>query len=195
MIDNLFRPAFDKAFIVPVVAKLERIAWVSPNRLTFAALLTGMLTIPLLAMHWSWFAIFVLAASGYLDNLDGGFARYLEMSDPKGAVFDIISDRIVEFSVIMGLYLYDPSRAFLCIMMLGSSLVCVTSFLIVGMFSENRSDKSFHYSPGLMERTEAFVAFGLMMLFPSYFHLLAWSFVTLVFVTAAIRVFQYELNV
>ena len=73
---------------------------------------------------------------------------------------DISSDRLVEFAIVFGLLIIDPStRAIPAALMLGSILVCVTTFLIVGMFTDNHTQKSFFYDVGLMERAEAFFVF------------------------------------
>ena len=131
--------------------------------------------------------------TGFLDTLDGSLARHLKTTSPKGTVFDITSDRLVEFSIILGLYAFDPThRALGTLLMLGSVLICVTSFLVVGIFEDNQTEKGFHYSPGIMERAEAFLFFGAMILFPSYFMILAILFTSLVFLTAVIRLSQFS---
>ena len=75
--------------------------------------------------------------------------------------------------------------------MLGSMLLCITSFLVVGIFVANDSHKSFHYNPGIMERAEAFIFFIAMMLWPSAFVGLAMLFSLLVTLTAIIRLTQF----
>lgn len=50
--------------------------------------------------------------------------------------------------------------------------------------SPNISEKGFHYSPGLVERAEAFLFFIAMILYPRYFYLLAYLFTVLVFLTS-----------
>lgn len=46
-----------------------------------------------------------------------------------GTILDIIFDRIVEFAIIFGLFTVDPvHRAGIALFMLGSILICVTSF-------------------------------------------------------------------
>ena len=137
-------------------------------------------------------AFIALITSGFFDTLDGSLARSQQATSNRGAVFDIIADRAVEWGVILGLYFYDPSRSLLCLLMMGSILLCITSFLVVGMFQENTSEKSFHYSPGLMERAEAFIFFSLMILLPQFFTVLAILFVALVLLTAILRAYQFK---
>ncbi len=143
-------------------------------------------------MELPYLAFTLLIITGYLDILDGSVARAVGYPSSIGAVLDIVSDRIVEFSVIVGLFAVDPvSRGLICLLMSGSVLICITSFLVVGIFVPNTGEKSFHYSPGLMERSEAFLFFGLMMLFPSLFMWLGILFVVLVALTAVIRVKEF----
>lgn len=52
-------------------------------------------------------------------------------------------------------------------------------------------EKNFHYSPGVMERAEAFIFFIAMMLWPSAFGKLAALFSVLVLFTAGIRLHQF----
>ena len=156
----------------------------------------GVSALPALALGLPLLALGLIVFSGYLDTLDGSLARHQQKTTPHGAALDIVSDRAVEFArLFLGLYCVDPmSRGLPAILMLGSVLICVTSFLIVGLFSENSSEKSFHYSPGLVERAEAFLIFAAMILFPSSFIFLTYLFSFLVFLTAAIRMVQFILR-
>ena len=69
-------------------------------------------------------------------------------------------------------------------MILLANLLCITSFLVVGIFVEQNSNKSFFYHEGLMERAEAFIFFILMMLIPQWFAFLAVVYTILVLLTA-----------
>lgn len=194
MIDSYFRSHYQTIAINPILNRVIALN-ISPQTITTLALLLGV-SIPFsLFFGYSLPALILLIASGYLDTLDGSLARALGNLSPQGAVLDIVFDRIVEFSIILGLFLVDPlSRGLICLMMLGSILICVSSFLVVGIFLENDSTKSFHYSPGIMERTEAFIFFALMIVFPTLFSLLACLFTLLVTITALIRIWQFRQN-
>ncbi|MCH9770293.1 MAG: CDP-alcohol phosphatidyltransferase family protein [Gammaproteobacteria bacterium] len=192
MIELHIRPLYQKICVDPVVNLLRHQRFCSPLFITFLALLTGIACFIALyfgAMYW---AVATLIISGYLDTLDGSIARAQGAASPKGAVLDIVVDRIVEFLILLGLYFIAPeTRALPIIWMMGASWVCVTSFLVVGVFTENKSHKGFHYSTGLMERFEAFLFFLLMILIPAWFMPLAWVYVALVLFTAAFRVYQF----
>lgn len=191
MIDSYLRPKVQSSLIEPLARPFIRL---HPTLLTAIALFLGIATIPTLVTGHPIAAAALLLLSGLFDTLDGTVARLQKRTSPKGAAFDIVSDRIVEFSAIFGLYLVEPnSRATLSLLMLGAILLCITSFLVVGIFTENESQKSFHYSSGVMERTEAFIFFLAMMLWPSAFTALSLAFTLLVAMTGLWRIYQFSL--
>jgi len=191
MLDRLFRSIYQRYLIEPILSR-PFIRTMAPNYLTLAGLLFGLMWLPLLAFGHSWMAVSCLMISGYLDTLDGAIARYMDRRSDLGAALDISCDRLVELAVILGLFMADPhARALPSLLMLGSVLICVTTFLVVGIFSQNGSDKSFHYSPGLMERAEAFTLWIFMALWPQHFELCAYTFTLLVLSTALIRLLQF----
>jgi len=195
MLEEKIRPFFQPILIEPVAKLIVKYTPFSANIITALSCLVGLLVIPFAYCHWIFQAVCCLWLSGYLDILDGSVARISKSAGETGTVYDITSDRLVEFAVILSLFLIDPTaRSLSCILMLGSVLVCVTSFLVVGLFIPNHSDKGFHYSPGLMERFEAFFLFTLMYLLPEHFALIANLFSALVFFTAARRLYCFQRN-
>jgi len=190
MLETYIRQPYQQALVNPIAKMLSK--KVTPNQLTVLSGVIGLLVLPCLYFGTYILAILLLLVSGYLDTLDGTLARLTDQSSNWGSVLDITVDRVVEFVVILSLWLVAPEmRSFWIIMMFGSILLCITSFLVVGIFSTNQSEKSFHYSPGLMERAEAFAFFIAMMIFPAWFSLLAFIFCMLVVVTAIIRLKQF----
>jgi phosphatidylglycerophosphate synthase len=189
MIDSNYRKIYQKVCVDPILPFIIRI---SPQIITLLSCLTGLMAFIFIVLDFPWVAFLALMVSGFLDTLDGSVARYLNVASSKGAALDIVSDRMVEFFVIMGLYFVDPAlRAFPSLLMLGSILLCITTFLVVGMFVENKSVKSFFYSPGLIERGEAFIFFSIMILFPSSFISAAYLFSSLTFFTAVFRLYEF----
>ena len=183
MIDSYLRSPYQR-----ILDPIARILRLNPTLVTLIGAACGIALIPASPP----IAILLLLLSGFCDTLDGTLARLKKMSSPAGTLLDIVSDRLVESAVIIHLYLVDPTRGLFCLLMLASILLCITSFLCVGIFSENRSEKSFHYSPGIMERTEAFAFFIAMIALPSLFVPLSLAFATLVALTALIRVVQFS---
>ena len=190
MLESVLRETIQKHWVDGFVTRLHQ-KHISPNQVTAVAMISGvgaglclMIQLPLLAMVLMWF-------SGYLDMVDGSLAR-CSTASPQGAAFDIISDRVVEASIILGLFTLHPDKGFLCLLVLSSILVCVTSFLVVGIFTQNDGGKSFHYSRGLIERAEAFIFFSAMMIWPAGFSLLASILVILVCWTTVVRVLEFD---
>ena len=188
MIDSKMQGTYQKICIDPLM-RLSIFRKIHPTALTAMACLTGLCILPSLAFKLPILALFFLFCSGFLDTLDGSVARLENKTSNLGTVLDIVSDRIVECAVIIGLFLVEPTvRALPTLILLGSVLICVTSFLVVGIFTQNTSEKGFHYSPGLIERAEAFLFFALMILFPPFFIFLAYFFSFLVLLTALLRI-------
>lgn len=193
MIEIYVRKSFQKICIDTIANNLAKN--LSPNFITILSLIFGLCVPILLIDHFNFTAVIFLLLSGYCDMLDGSVARAQNKITEFGAALDIICDRIVEFSVIFGLYLIAPNtRSLVIISMLGSILLCITSFLVVGIFTKNNSNKSFHYSPGLMERAETFLFFIMMILLPQYFDLLGITFTLLVIWTASYRLFEFKIK-
>ncbi len=191
MLDSYSR-SFYQIYCIDPLLKWPFWKSVHPHMMTAAAGIVGIAICPLLAIGWSNWALGALILTGFLDTLDGSLARYYCRTSSQGAAFDIFCDRLVEFAIVLGLYFVDPpGRSLLTLCMLGSVLLCVTTFLVVGIFSQNHSYKSFYYSPGLMERTEAFILFAAMIAWPTQFWWLASLFSALVLLTAAIRLGQF----
>ncbi|EKD70346.1 MAG: phosphatidoglycerophosphate synthase [uncultured bacterium] len=191
MLETHLRSFYQRYFIDPVV-KFYFIRSISPNWFTLAACVIGMSVFPMLWLKQYGIATLLLLISGYCDTLDGTLARNMNKTSNIGTVYDILSDRIVECAVILGLFTIDTvHRGAFTLAMLSSVLICVTSFLVVGIFTSNNTEKSFYYSPGLIERAEAFIFFIIMIWLPQHFNLLASLFTILVLCTAYYRIRQF----
>lgn len=194
MIEHYLRPQYQRLCVNPIAGVLTQ--HVSPNQITLLSGLLGLLVLPAVLTHQIFLAVVLLLLSGYCDTLDGSLARLTNHSSNWGSVLDIMTDRMVEITLVIALWAVDPSqRGMEAMLMMASMLLCITSFLVVGIFQENDSEKSFHYSPGLMERAEAFAFFIAMLLCPSQFQPLAWCFVVLVTWTAIYRIYEYSILV
>lgn len=190
MLESRARSHYQRWLVEPVAKQLYQRC--HANHVTLFAVLIGVSVLPLLYWQHPWLAAIALLLSGYLDTLDGTLARLAEHASDLGSCFDIVGDRLVEAMVIIGLFAVAPdTRGLACLLMFASILLCITSFLVVGIFTANQSAKSFHYSEGLIERAEAFIFFILMILWPSAFIWLTWLFVILVNVTTCLRLYDF----
>jgi len=190
MLEEHARPLLQKIAIDPVAKFIPN--FISPTIITIFSGLLGVLVPILTAFNHIISAIIALLFSGYLDILDGSVARLRNQTTPLGTTLDIITDRLVEFCAVLAIYLvYPPARGTLCLAILGSFYICITSFLIVGIFSENESEKNFHYNPGLIERAETFVFIVAILLFPWLFTLLGSLLVILVVLTSILHIHSF----
>lgn len=190
MLEGYLRIGYQRIFVNHAAGFFAK--YFSANFFTVLGLFFGILSPICLFYAHPFFAVGALLISGYLDTLDGTVARLRQQSTEIGAVLDIISDRLVEFGVVLGLFLVAPeARGLACILMLGSMFLCISSFLVTGIFSKKESGKSFYYSPGFMERAESFGFFIAMMLLPQYFLWLAALFIVLVLWTAVMRIYGF----
>jgi archaetidylinositol phosphate synthase len=190
MIEHHLRQQYQRILVNPLAKILKN--RITANQITLLSGFLGLLVLPALILHHIVLAITLLLLSGFCDSLDGTLARLNHNSSDWGSVMDIMTDRFVEFVVVFALFTLAPQqRGVWSLLMLGSMLLCITSFLVVGVFTVNDSQKSFHYSPGLMERAEAFLFFIAMMLWSNAFIFFALLFTCLVTLTAVIRLAQF----
>lgn len=190
MIEQFFRKSI-QTISVDLLLNRRWFQKINPTTVTIFGFIFGVFAFGSVIVNQSVLALCFLLLSGYCDMLDGSLARKTKRTSKIGAMLDLFFDRFVEFLMILSFYFVDPTRSLMCILMLGSIYLCVTSFFVVGMFSQNDTEKSFYYSPGLIERAEAFIFFGLMIVFPNSFILLSALFSSLVLLTAFIRLFEF----
>lgn len=187
MLEVYLRPIYQTLLVDPIARMFSNY---SPMMITYIACLSGIMIAPALMYGHPTLAIALLLFSGFLDTLDGTVARANNKVSEQGIIFDIVSDRIVEAAVILGLFAVDPTnRGWLAMAMLASSYICVTSFLVVGVF--NREKKDFQTSTGIMERAEAFMFFLLMISLPHHFSTLAWLFIGFVMFTGYVQLARF----
>lgn len=138
----------------------------SANQVTLIAFIVGSATGLVYYFGFPILAVVLLWLSGFLDAVDGTMARLTKPS-PFGTVMDVTFDRIVEISVILGVAFIHPEIMWALLLLSVSIIISMTIFLTVGAVSEKQGMKSFYYQAGLAERTEGFILFSVMMLFPS----------------------------
>ncbi|MBO8158994.1 MAG: hypothetical protein H0Z36_05495 [Thermosyntropha sp.] len=101
-----------------------------------------------------------------------------------GTLLDITFDRLVEIGIILSTAVLHPEASFWLLILMSSILISMTVFLTVGALAEKKGIKSFYYQAGIMERTEGFIFFSLMLLLPNYLKGIALTFAVLIFITA-----------
>lgn len=162
----------------------------TPNNVTILALLLGVSTSIFLYFDMQIIAVTLLWVSGYLDAVDGAMARRTNSSSSFGTLLDIVSDRIVEVSIVLVLGLKFVDVRYNLIVLTVCILMSMTIFLTVGALSEKKGVKSFYYQAGVAERSEGFIFFSLMILIPSYLGIITNIFSILIIITAIQRFFE-----
>lgn len=173
--------------IIELGAKFLLKLKLTPNNVTILALLLGISTSIFLYFDMQVVAVIVLWISGYLDAVDGAMARRSNSSSAFGTLLDIVSDRIVEVSIVLVLGLKFVDVRYNLIVLTACILMSMTIFLTVGALSEKKGVKSFYYQAGVAERSEGFIFFSLMILFPSYLGIITNVFSILIIITAIQR--------
>lgn len=181
MLDTHARKYTNRLFSA-IAALLLRLG-LTPNQVTALAFILGITSGAVLYSEHPMIAVALLWLSGLLDAVDGEMARRSGRSSVRGAQMDIISDRLVELSIVWGLALRRPDCLLPLLGLLSAILISMTVFLTTGMLTPKKGKKSFYYQAGLMERTEGFLAFTAMMLFPSALSVLTWIYAGLIGIT------------
>ena len=172
--------------ILDAIAHRCHAAGIGANTLTVLGMVVGMAAAFLVLTGHSFAGFIALWFSGLIDAADGTLARLTKPS-PLGAILDITFDRVVEISMIVALAWRFPEARFELVILAGMIAIAMSMFLSIGAAVANRSVKSFHYAPGLGERTEAFIFLSLMVLDSTRLALWTWIFVAVIVFTMAQR--------
>jgi CDP-diacylglycerol--glycerol-3-phosphate 3-phosphatidyltransferase len=160
----------------------------SPNGITALAFIFGAASAIALLVGEKVVALVLLWVSGWLDAVDGTAARMTGQKNPWGTFIDITSDRLVEVLIILVFSIIYPEMTFEFVLLLSAILMSMTVFLTSAALIDNKGIKSFHYQKGIMERTEGFLFFTLMILFPLYMGIITKVFAIMIMLTFIQRV-------
>lgn len=172
--------------LLDAVARICQRVGIGANALTTIGMLVGVAAAVLVGSGHSIAGFVVLWLSGLIDAADGTLAR-LTAPSPLGAILDITFDRVVEISMIAALAWRFPEARYELLILAGVIAIAMSLFLSIGAAIQNKSVKSFHYAPGLGERTEAFICFSLMILDSEWLVIWTWVFVAVIVFTMAQR--------
>lgn len=163
MLDTYGRKYVDK-FIEPTAKLFDKIHW-KPTHVMCLALVIGVaaavtytVSLPVVV------PILLLWVSGYFDTVDGALARSTGHTTAIGTLLDIFFDRIVELLFILAFTLRSPDSVFGQLFSVCAIVLFMTIFLTSGALLENTGIKSFRNQTGLMERTDGFILFTVMMI-------------------------------
>lgn len=179
-----FSPIFE--FLADMFIKFK----ISANAVTTIAFIVGIGSA--LAVYFKNYilAFILLWLSGLLDVIDGTIARKTKTQSLMGAQFDIVSDRIVELAFIWAIAFTYKDCLYAILLLVSMILISMTVFLTTGMISKNDTKKSFYYQSGLMERTEGFIMFSLMLIFNKCIDKVIIIYSILIFITILQRIYD-----
>lgn len=193
MLDRYTMPLLNKA-VQPLGQKLAELS-VSANSVTAASFLLSLLGCYLIATGYFKAALGLLIIARLGDALDGVIARQTEPTR-FGAYLDICTDFVFYSAFVVAFGFYRPDEFAIPALVLVFSFVATgTTFLAFAI--QHASDasirldlpkKGFYYLGGLVEGTETYIFFLIMLLWPSMFPLWAYIFAILCIVTAFLRV-------
>lgn len=178
-----------RKYFQPLIYQVARVFMkynFSANQVTVIAFLLGISTGVFAFYGMGVIGVAIMWISGLLDAVDGTIARE-RGSTPFGTVLDMTFDRLVEIAVILGLAMRYPEQQFELLLLTCSIIFSMTVFLTTGMMAEKKGQKSFYYQAGVAERTEGFIFFSLMLLFPTYLQGITLIFFALIVFTALQR--------
>ncbi len=186
MIDTKGRQYFQRSF--DFTAKFFKLINIHPNVITIFAFLLGIVSCVLLSFGHTIYSLIFLWISGAFDVLDGTVARLTGKSSKIGAYLDLLFDRLVECFIILGFYFLMPQFALSYLIFFVSMMFNYTTFMQAAALFKNTGNKSMHYDIGIVERTESFIFFSLMMLFPQFIPIILNIFNALMILTGMIRI-------
>jgi phosphatidylglycerophosphate synthase len=168
---------------------------ISADAVTFAGLLCGLGAAWAIAFGADGVALLGLGLNRLLDGLDGAVARATARTD-RGGFLDIVLDFAVYGAVPLAFAVRDPgANALAAAVLLFAFYVNGATFLAFaavaakrGLETSVRGAKSIYFTAGLAEGTETVLAFIAMILWPSYFALIAAAFAGLTLMGAVARV-------
>ena len=170
-----------------------RVFWLvklHPNTITVFAFVFGIISGLLIINNEYMFALLFILISGYLDIIDGTVARLTNKSSKLGGYLDLIFDRLVEAFIVLAFYLAFNDYPIVYMLFYIGVIFNFSTFMLASSIFDNKGNKIMHYDIGLVERSETFITFILMLLFVDYSVYVLLFFIILMFITGLIRLFR-----
>lgn len=192
MLDRLVIPLQERILVKPA-AMLARHG-VKADFVSVTGFAIGLAAVPLIALHFYWAALALVALNRLFDGLDGAIARQVGPTD-RGAFLDIALDFFVYGAIPFGFALADPARnALPAAALLLSFIGTGSSFLAYAVIAEKRgirsvafAKKGIFYLGGLTEGAETIIFFTAILVWPSAFPALSWVFAAAALITTVSR--------
>ncbi len=183
MFDGNFRKSVD-ATTAPVGQWLVR-RGVSADVLTGSGLAFAALTAWSIGVGYHYFAIVLLALTGFHDMLDGAVAKASHRASQRGSFFDSVIDRVSDALMMGGVAYYLTAHDHGQLVLLPFAIM-TTTFLISYQRSKAES-LGLSAKGGLMERAERMILLGVALLATQIFVPVLWLMLVLTAMTAGGR--------
>jgi phosphatidylglycerophosphate synthase len=172
MFDEYLRRLKDR-LLAPVALRLG--VRVSPNALSFLALVVGVLAALAASRHNTLMATVLWLVNRALDGLDGTQARVHHRQSDFGGYLDIVFDFVVYAAVPIGLVVAQPDLAMPGLWLLASFFVNAASWMYLAAILERRQAgaasrkelTTVTMPPGLVAGTETVVLYTVMLSWPA----------------------------
>ena len=193
MLDSRVRPLIDPVsnFLGRRLASIGATA----NMVTFIGFGFGVSAFVALALQYYGWGLILFLLNRVFDGLDGAVARHQGQTD-LGGYLDIVLDFILYALIPLGFAIAMPDHAIAAALLIVSFVGTGTSFLAFAIFAEKRGisteirgKKSLYYIGGLAEGTETIIILSIMFIMPQYFHILAYFFATICWLTTGTRIY------
>ncbi|GEA04401.1 cytochrome oxidase [Alteromonas sp. KUL17] len=194
MLDAKVTP-FIKPLLKPLIKALDS-KGVTPNQVTLAGFVIGVLALPFIILNWWNMALACIILNRVFDGIDGELARYQQSSSSAGGFLDICLDFLFYASIPLAFGIANPQEWGIPAMVLLATFIGTgSSFLAFAIAAEKFqidrpqfANKSFYYMQGLTEGTETILVFLAFCIWPQYFVTLAYVFAAACAVTVITRI-------
>ncbi|MFZ3230028.1 MAG: CDP-alcohol phosphatidyltransferase family protein [Pseudobdellovibrio sp.] len=190
MIDDPFRSRLPR-YVGPILS-LYKTVGLSPNQVTFIALILGGVSSYLVSQQYFISAATVWWVGRLLDGTDGIYARATKQTTAFGAHFDILADMASYSMMIIGFYFAFPGLQFLWLSILFLYVLCITGALSLGNLEDKQkiptsNNRGLRLAAGIAEGGETGIAYTLFLLFPVYIKPLAEIWIGVLVITVVAR--------
>ncbi len=194
MLDTRLRPYVD-IVLGKLALSLVRFG-ISANIITIFGGVVGLCACVATALAAYDVALLLLCLNRICDGLDGAVARLTQPTD-FGGFLDIVVDFLFYSLLPLSFAISRPEDSLAAAFLITSFVGTGTSFLAFAMMAEKRNitvetplAKGFFYLGGLIEGTETIILLALILIFPTWFGVLAFVFGSLCWITTGYRIIR-----
>jgi phosphatidylglycerophosphate synthase len=190
MIDDPFRAKLPN-FVGPLIS-LYKFLKLTPNYITFIAMMLGGFSAYLVAHQVFVGAALVWWVGRLLDGTDGIYARATGQTSDFGAHFDILADMASYSVMIIGFHFAFPELQVQWLIILFLYVLCITGALSLGSLEEKKkipssNNRGLRLAAGIAEGGETGIAYTLFLLFPAHIKILAAIWIAVLSTTVLAR--------